>query len=344
MLDATLPLPQPVALVLEEGAETLDRGLRAPDEELAAFRDFGLLTVSLPVSYGGQDWGLSPQGALPMFRLLVEIGAISLPLARLYEGHVNAVRLIRNSGTAEQKADVFDKVRRGALLGVWGADGSDPVKLSITAGGAALLSGRKIFASGIGQVSVAIVTATDEAGEHQMVLVDASDKSRQSPEDWDVSAMVGSVSGGFNCSALPITPANRLGHSGAMFQEPDFHGGLWRLCACYAGAMTSIAAYLAEKCKSPSVPHNDSLANHRLGQAIIAAQSATIARVLFAREAIEREAVRLVEIAERMCGTSIHFRSHKVGRTLRDLRFYLRQAGLDNKLDYAVQLWLKGHR
>jgi alkylation response protein AidB-like acyl-CoA dehydrogenase len=357
MLDPIYPLPDAVALVLRRGVESLDRGMRGPDEELLAFRNFGLLSAPLPVAYGGQNWGLSPPTASPLFKLLMAIGGISLPMARLFEGHVNAVRLIHANGTDDQKSHVFGKVRHGALLGVWGADGSNPVKLSAEGG----LSGQKILASGIGYVSLAIVTTTDEAEKHQMVLVDSSDPARQSPEDWDVSAMVGSVSGGFDCSAITITSSERLGKTGAMFQEPDFHGGLWRLCACYAGAMQAIVDALINKHKL-SRGFQDSLNCHRIGQAIICARSAAnwseaacmaaegsgssstdaaVAHVLFAREAIEREAVHLFDIAERMGGTAIHFRAHTTGRMIRDLRLYLRQAGLDNKLSYAVELWLK---
>lgn len=357
MLDPVNPLPDAVALVLQQGVESLDRGTRGPAEELLAFRNFGLLSAPLPVAYGGQNWGLSPPTASPLFKLLMAIGGISLPMARLFEGHVNAVRLIHANGTDDQKSHVFGKVRHGALLGVWGADGPNPVKLSAEGG----LSGQKIFASGIGYVSLAIVTATDEAEKHQMVLIDTSDPARQSPEDWDVLAMVGSVSGGFDCSSINIASSDTLGTTGAMFQEPDFHGGLWRLCACYAGAMRRIVEDLAAKHASSPQPQ-DCLNRHRIGQAIICTQTAeywadaactaaelggditthaAIARVLFAREAIEREAVHLFEIAERMGGTATHFRIHDIGRMIRDLRLYLRQAGLDNKLDYAVQLWLK---
>ena len=360
MLDPNRPLPDAVVIVLQQGAEMLDRGLRGPVKELAAFRDFGLLSAPLPVANGGQDWGLSPNTASPLFKLLMAIGGISLPLARLFEGHVNAVRLIHTNGTDDQKSRVFGKVRSGALLGVWGADGPDPVRLSVEGS----LSGQKIFASGIGYVALAIVTATDEAEKHQMVLVETSDPARQSPEDWDVSAMVGSVSGGFDCSSINITSSDTLGTTGAMFQEPDFHGGLWRLCACYAGAMRRIVKELAARHASSPQPQ-DCLNRHRIGQAIICAQTsahwaeaactaaecgnnmttnAAIAHVLFAREAIEREAVRLFEIAERMGGTATHFRTHDIGRMIRDLRVYLRQAGLDNKLDYAVELWLENIR
>lgn len=58
---------------------------------------------------------------------LVAIAEANLPLARLYEGHVNALRLIQTLGDAAACAQVRHDCDAGLLFGVWGADGATPL-------------------------------------------------------------------------------------------------------------------------------------------------------------------------------------------------------------------------
>lgn len=57
--------------------------------------------------------------------------------------------------------------------------------------------------------------------------------------------------------------------------------------------------------------------------------------VLLAREAVEAACVEVMDLAERAIGTAAHGTAHPVDRMCRDLRFYLRQAALDDKLARA---------
>jgi hypothetical protein len=63
-----------------------------------------------------------------------------------------------------------------------------------------------------------------------------------------------------------------------------------------------------------------------------------IAASLFAREAIEQAAMEQMALVERIAGTSLHRRASGLGRHLRDLRLFLRQAALDAKLDAAFAM------
>lgn len=340
--------------------EQLDRGTRGPGPELALLGKLGLLIAPLPESAGGKGWGTSLQGALAMLDVLSALGGASLAVARIYEGHVNALRLVTCLGSAHQRATVASAVIAGGVLAVWSADGADPVRLK-TSGDSMVLCGTKAFASGLGDVALAVVSAKTQHGI-QLVLVSANDPARFDYSGWDMTAMVGSRSGRFDCDGLPADEVNCLGKVDAFFEEPDFHGGIWRLCACYSGAMMRLVEDLALLI-SRRDQDDDALARHRLGLAIIEAEGSAmwareacmaaevgtdcnraLSAALLAREAIERSAMRLIELVERSGGTAIHGRASPAGRTIRDLRLYLRQAQLDGKLALATGCWQYWHR
>ncbi len=342
---------EPLLTALREGDEPLDRGMRGPAIELDLLRQAGLIRAPLPMMNGGQGWGTSPDGALPLLGLLKALGGASLPVARIYEGHVNAVRLIVDHGSPDQRRRMAALVNEGAIAGVWGADTEMPVRLA-----ASKLSGTKAFASGLGDLAFAVITAQTDAGL-QMVIADVTEQRRFDHVSWDVTGMRGSRSGRFDCDGVSAPRNALLGPPDALFAEPQFHGGIWRIIACYAGAMETLATelHIAVQLKGVS---NDPLASHRFGQAIVesrtvnalahqacvAAESVTgsqaaVADILFAREAVEQAAIRQFEIVERMAGTSLHQTESRMGRIIRNLRFYLRQAQLDGKLALATSIW-----
>ena len=353
--------------VIAGDAEPLDRGLIGASRMVAALARDGLLAAPLPVALGGQGWGVSTGCAAPMLSLLMALGGASLPLTRLYEGHVNALRLIMRHGSDAQRARVAALVCDGALLGVWGADGSDPV--TIQPGGG--VTGIKAFASGLGDVALAVVTARTVNPDGvapsgpQMLLLPASDAVRWTTKAWDMAAMVGTRSGRFDATGFTADADTLLGRAGAMLLEPDFHGGIWRLVAAYAGAMDRLARDLSAALEARGLA-DDPLMRHRLGEAAMEAHGArlwatdaceaaeppggvapadpgpAIARVLLAREAVEAGAGRLLAQLERALGTAIHAHGSATGRMMRDLRLFMRQAALDGKLAYATQLWRAG--
>jgi alkylation response protein AidB-like acyl-CoA dehydrogenase len=340
---------------LRDGDALLDRGIRGPASELALLSAAGLLAAPLPVSAGGRGWGTDAQGALPMLTVLNCLGGASLPVARIYEGHVNAVRLAVRHGSPAQRASMAKAVLAGGVMGVWGADSEQPVHLDPLPTGA-VLRGVKAFASGLGDVTLAVVTVRTADGL-QMALVDATDPARCDQSRWDMDAMVGSRSGYFDCDGLSIGTDQCLGRPDALFDEPDFHGGIWRLVACYSGAMQQIARELALLIEQRDLA-DDPIMRHRLGLVAMEAQSSmlwaraacinaetgadanlALSTVLFAREAIEQAAGRQIALADRIGGTSLHQRGSALGRIMRDLTLYLRQAQLDSKLAMAAGCW-----
>lgn len=349
------PLTQSILTELRAGDEQLDRGVRGPARELALLHKNGLLAAPLPVDAGGYGWGTAPEGTTGMLNVLMDLGSASLVVARLYEGHVNAVRLVLRNGSADQRKRIADAVMDGKVLAVWTADSPHPVSVESAPSGQ-VLRGIKAFASGLGDVAIAIVSAKTEAGL-QLVMVDTTDTARADISSWDMDAMVGSRSGRFDCTGLRADAEDCVGEVDAFFDEPDFHGGIWRLCACYSGAMRGIADDLAMLVDRRGF-ENDGLMQHRLGLATIEAltsafwtreacksaeagtdYNSVMSTVLFAREAVEQAAERMMALAERIGGTALHQRGSRTGRSIRDLRLYLRQAQLDGKLALATGCW-----
>ena len=151
-----------------------------PTADIAALHDSGLLTAVLPVRFGGA--GLT---GLSLSEVLRSIGSGSLPLGRLFEGHVNALELVLRYGNRQRIELIAEEARAGKLLGVWNTDDANGLRL-IHRHGRSWLEGRKILASGAGHIQRPLVTATDENGRRLIVLPklcapDHADLSRWRP-------------------------------------------------------------------------------------------------------------------------------------------------------------------
>ena len=168
------------------------------------------------------------------FADLVAVAEVNLPLARLYEGHINALKLVRNLGDLKLQASVRQDADNGLLFGVWGAEGAEPLAVR-----GAYLSGGKRFASGLGTVSRAVVTLGEGAAV-RLAVIDVSEIARHSAETWRKTGMRATVSGDFNASGMPATALQWLGSPGQYLQEPGFIGGVWRIAAVQVGGVLGL--------------------------------------------------------------------------------------------------------
>ena len=90
-----------------------------PAPDVQGLQESGLLTAVLPAKWGGA--GLSD---LALSEVLKSIGSGSLPLGRLFEGHVNALELVLRYGNEQLVELVAEEARAGRLFGVWNTDSS----------------------------------------------------------------------------------------------------------------------------------------------------------------------------------------------------------------------------
>ncbi|GBQ32601.1 acyl-CoA dehydrogenase [Gluconacetobacter sacchari DSM 12717] len=342
-----------------DGIET-DPASLAP--EIAAIGRAGLLAACLSIAEGGQDLGLRAETAIDAFDWLRRMGRANLSVARLFEGHMNAAKLLHLYGGQAQRTRVAQAVRQGALLGVWGADGARPLRCA-TIDGRHRLDGEKIFASGLGLVRFAVVTLRDDDddGSSRLALVDVSDPGRQDPSAWKASGMRATCSGRFDFTGLEIDAGHHVGQPGAYACEPHFEGGTWRYCAAQLGGAEALVdlwrARLADMGRL-----EDPMQSMRYARAVslcramasllretcqmvetaasgrAAAIDEAVAAALLAREFVEESCAEILHLAEKSLGTAAYVSGTAIERVRRDLSLFLRQANPDGKLLKAGRL------
>jgi alkylation response protein AidB-like acyl-CoA dehydrogenase len=183
-----------------------------------------------------EDWSPPLPGAgatLDRWRALAALGERDLPLARLAEGHADALAVLAElDGPA---------VPPGARLGVWAAEppGGSVTATRTPAGW--LLSGRKQWCSGARVLTAALVTATAEDGR-RLFLVDLDHPGvAVDPAVWVNPGMAGSDTADVDLAAVPAVP---VGGPRAYLDRPGFwHGGIG-VAAVWAGGARAVAAAL----------------------------------------------------------------------------------------------------
>jgi alkylation response protein AidB-like acyl-CoA dehydrogenase len=322
-----------------------------PAEDVAALHESGLLVAVLPVKFGGA--GLT---GLSLSEVLRSIGSGSLPLGRLFEGHVNALELVVRYGNDPRVKLVAEEARAGKLFGVWNTDDASGLRL-IHRHGRSWLEGRKILASGAGHIERPLVTATDENGRRMMVLPKVAAPDRADVSRWTAQGMRASSSGAVDFTGVEIEPMEIVGCEGDYERQPWFSAGAWRFAAVHLGGMERLfdllRRHLVETNRGQD-PHQSA----RLGRAAMAVETARlwvaqaasttdsslgakapeqlVAYVNLARLAVETAALDLMQLAQRSVGLQAFMRPNPIERISRDLATYLRQPGPDRALTDAA--------
>ncbi len=336
-----------------------------PAAEMTVLRRAGLLAAALPDDLGGADLGgVGSRHAL--YRVLALVGGGSLPVGRLFEGHVNALELVRAFGTPQQLARAADDVHAGHLFGVWNTQAAGGVALHETAGGGVRMAGAKTFCSGASRameagtattrpvVTGALIRADGTDAGWQMAVVPLDGQAaRVAPDSWLAAGMHASVSGRTDFTDLHLPADALVGAPGDYFREPGFNGGAVRFAAVHAGGARALldaaVAFLRETGRTGD-PHQRA----RIAQAAIACESADLwllgaarlresgpdaaaesAYAGMVRTAVERVCLDVMEAVDRAVGARGLMRPSAVERVGRDLRLYLRQPAPDAVLDAA---------
>ncbi|WP_394271072.1 acyl-CoA dehydrogenase family protein [Qipengyuania sp.] len=317
--------------------------------DVAALHQAGWLAACLPHAAGGAGWGTEPGGTLAALDALRGLGRSNLSVARLFEGHMNAVKLVALYAAEELREKSFAAVRDGVLFGVWGAD--DPARpLALRdEGDALILEGAKRFASGLGIVRHAVVTAGD-----RLLLVPTDDDTRADPAGWTMAGMRATRSGRYDFTGLALPPNALLGEASDYYREPFFEGGVWRYCAAHLGGAEALHDAVCETLVGlgrTGDPHQQD----RIAVSAMALETARLwllraaseveaegadprkaALSLFAREVTERSCREVIAAAERALGMAAHVEGSVIERMRRDLALFLCQAAPDAKRARAV--------
>ncbi|WP_240759955.1 acyl-CoA dehydrogenase family protein [Lichenicoccus roseus] len=339
---------------METEANRLDRDGGFPEQAFAFLNACGAMTAPLPRRFGGLGAGTEPEAGDAMLRLLRLVGHGSLAVGRLYEGHVNAIRLIVRYGTEAQQQRAAEDARAGHLFGIWVTDGSDPLRLLVADGGL-LLQGGKLFASGARHVTRPLVTAQPEAGPPRMLVVPLGVDRHARDTLGGVHGMRGACTG--SCDFTGVRPGEDavIGAPGDYLRQPEFSAGAWRGIAVALGGIDRLVDALRDQLRARG-RHEGPHQLVRIGEALIARETAAmwasrasrvaeqpghaegdvIAVVGLARIAAEQAALDVIRLVQRGLGLGVFLQDNPAERVMRDLATYLRQPAPDETLCEAA--------
>ncbi len=347
-----------VARAARDRAAERDETGAFPDMEFQALHARGLLSAPLPRDLGGLGIGSEPGAMHTLLRVLSVLGWGNLSLARLYEGHVNALLLVTTFGTSEQRRQTAVDASQGEIFAVWNTEAADGVSLESAGGGRYTLRGSKSFASGAGSVTRPLVTGRLPDGGWQMILPRLGDADRQRIDTswWRPLGMHASASHRLDLQNLEVGPLELLGAPGDYYRQPWFSGGAIRFAAAQLGGAAALLDAAVSALRQAGRT-DDALQQARLGEAAVAVASGEqwlawaakradvsalggtqdphvsneemVAAANMTRTAIERVCLHVLDLVERSVGARGLLRPHPIERIGRDLTLYLRQPAPD---------------
>ena len=346
-LQATLTSTDALAYVWDREALFVDEGL-------AALRQSGAMHAPLPPDLGGLGLGTSSAGARAILETLRLIGRHHLSLGRIYEGHVNALRLILRYGSQMQAWHAAQDARAGHLFAVWAAEVRD-TRVRLIDG---ILQGHKAFASAARQTTRALVTADVPDEGECLILVQLRPGQRRDGTCFELHGMRSAGTAPVDFTDLPAAPDSRIGRPGDYMREPEISLGAWRTLAVQLGGLETLVELVGQDLtarRRAGDPHQ--LA--RFGNILVAqgtarlwveraamlaesedADQAAADEIKLARIAVEAACVDVIAATERAVGLAAFVRPNPIERVMRDLSTYLRQPALDIVRDEAASAYL----
>jgi alkylation response protein AidB-like acyl-CoA dehydrogenase len=338
-----------------------------PTQEFAWMRTAGLLTAALPAALGGAGLD-APAATLPLLRVLQQVGRGNLAVGRIYEGHVNALLLIQQLGTAAQGARYAADARAGQLFGVWNTeDPAQGVHLEALPNGRYRLRGAKTFASGAGQLTRPLITGALPDGQGWQLFVLPADTQPPTLDRsfWQPLGMRATASFRADLTGLEIGPEDLIGLPNAYYQQPVFSGGAIRFAAVQLGGAQAVFEEACNFLRGLGRT-DDPYQRQRFGEMAIMLESgqqwlhgaaqhaarpdaatpigaeASVAYANMTRTAIEEICLNMLRLAERSVGARGLLRPQPFERLHRDLTHYLRQPAPDGALADVGRFVLDG--
>ncbi len=305
---------------------------------------------------GDHDW---PAIGWPeLLDRLVSLGRTDIPFARLAEGHIDALRIIRQAG----RQPVAD-----ALYGVW-ASRSRGGGLSATPGADIVqLSGSIPFASGAGLLDRALVTAAvppaaaggsaEQVSVQLLLDVDVGDWAPDL-DSWPAAAMTASRSFTVRLDNRSV-PANcQVGPAGFYLDRPQFFPGGIGVAAVWVGAAARVADLLCRFTDSSPHPPDQVTRTHwgrvrielagthaqlRHGGQLLAAgvesewDSPTLQQLATeVRSGVGAAVRRVLELARTVAGPAGLAHDGALGAAIADLDLYVRQQPSDRDAEFLA--------
>jgi alkylation response protein AidB-like acyl-CoA dehydrogenase len=266
---------------------------------------------------------------------LADWGTRDLSLARLAEGHVDALAILAEAGRAPAP---------GALYGVWASrSGGAAVRLE-RRGRSRVLAGSMRFCSGARVLDRALVVADPPSGQpaggRLLVDVDVTVSGvAPLPDTWCTAAMAAADTLDVEFDDVPVTDDDLVGEPGWYVARPGFALGGAGVAAVWwggaAGVLDRVLRHLRPDPDAHQLAHVGELhaalaaADALLGQTAAAVDADPAAdhglAVATVRAAVERAAREVVDRAPRIVGPAPLSRDPELARALADLGLYVRQ-------------------
>jgi hypothetical protein len=322
-------------------ASLTDKTMLAPvtDDALKRLQQqhgHGLALVHL-VEAGIDQLPLPGSGqTLARWRVLAEVAAHDLSLAKLFEGHTDALAILAETAAAPAPG--------GARWGTWCAEPPDArVTMTITPSGPRL-NGTKAWCSGAASVTHALLSCWNTAGEPCLAAVSMDQEGVTVTGDgWHAVGMAASGSVDVRFGNAVATP---VGTPGIYVRRPGFWQGGAGIAACWFGGALGIARMTRQQSgKSPDahrLAHLGAIDVALTGAAAVLRESAAwidehprgdAHRVaLRARLVIEAAADEVVRHAGRCVGAGPLCRNPRFARGMADLPVFMRQSHAERDL------------
>ena len=275
---------------------------------------------------------------LKRWQILACIASHDLSLAKLYEGHTDALAILAE---CDAPSDIGD-----GIWGVWAAESPGArTRIVARSGDQVRLAGSKAWCSGALQIERALLTAWDDEDRPQLVAIELADSSQRIVADhWQAVGMAATASVEIQ---FEDTPGLAIGKPGQYLSRPGFWHGGGGIAACWYGAAEGLAGYLREHCRKPQ---HDPHAHAHLGAvdaALFGARAALrkcadwidrnpeedaslpVRRV---RAQVEQAIDQVIGHVGRALGATPFCRSSHFARLSADLPVYLRQSHAERDL------------
>jgi Acyl-CoA dehydrogenase, C-terminal domain len=258
-------------------------------------------------------------------------GRRDLAIARLVEGHTDAVAILAEAGRAAEP---------GALYGVWAARSGGTGALITTGPRGRELHGTVRFCSGARSLDRALVVALAEDRASHVVDIALDDpRIVPDPESWQTTAVAGADTLDVRFDGVAVHDDALVGGPGWYVGRPGFAAGGAGVAAVWWGGAADVLDRTVGHLPAEPDPHQ--LAHLGELHALLQAADALLARTAVAvdragdgidpmlvaevRSAVERAAREVLDRAPRMVGPAALSRDPDLARQLADLAIYLRQ-------------------
>ncbi|SPM28342.1 Acyl-CoA dehydrogenase related to the alkylation response protein AidB, partial [Mycobacterium terramassiliense] len=272
---------------------------------------------------------------------LARLAEDDIVAARIAESHVDAVAILHELGGKPPDS--------GQLWGVWAAESPDATLIATTiGGGAVVLNGIKVWCSGAGFCTHALVTARLDNGRRGLFAVSVAEPAVKAlPTTWWNVGMAGS-----DTRAVQFTNAQAVavGDPDGYFDRPGFWHGAIGVAACWLGGARRVAEPLY-RCATSKSADAYSLAHLGAVDAALAAGDAIMAAAAMqidsdpfdrsdtaqllarrARTVVEHAADEAITRTGRALGPGPLCQDGRHAQRVADLTIYIRQSHAERDL------------